>query len=52
MIILSKIFFKDIDECAMGYHKCPIDTICVNEPGSYHCDCNAGLIFINNKCVG
>lgn len=30
----------DIDECALGISGC--DQICVNEPGSYHCDCEVG----------
>jgi hypothetical protein len=30
----------DIDECALGISGC--DQICVNEPGSYHCDCEFG----------
>lgn len=30
----------DIDECALGISGC--DQICINTPGSYHCDCNTG----------
>eukprot|EP01094_Clydonella_sp_ATCC50884_P026377 TRINITY_DN720_c0_g1_i2.p1 TRINITY_DN720_c0_g1~~TRINITY_DN720_c0_g1_i2.p1 ORF type:complete len:2293 (-),score=285.69 TRINITY_DN720_c0_g1_i2:137-7015(-) len=30
---------RDIDECASGAHSCPEDNQCVNEEGSYHCDC-------------
>lgn len=30
----------DIDECALGISGC--DQICVNDPGSYHCECNTG----------
>ncbi|KAG7667113.1 putative Vacuolar-sorting receptor 7 [Nannochloris sp. 'desiccata'] len=30
----------DVDECSLGISGC--DQICINTPGSYHCDCNAG----------
>ena len=30
----------DVDECSLGISGC--DQICVNTPGSYHCDCTAG----------
>lgn len=31
----------DVDECSLGISGC--DQICINTPGSYHCDCNAGF---------
>ena len=30
----------DIDECTLGISGC--DQICINTPGSYHCECNTG----------
>jgi len=30
----------DIDECSLGISGC--DQICINTPGSYHCECNSG----------
>jgi hypothetical protein len=30
----------DVDECSLGISGC--DQLCINTPGSYHCECNAG----------
>ena len=34
----------DIDECATAAHDCVDGATCENEPGSYSCTCNPGLI--------
>ena len=33
----------NIDDC---------DQLCVNDIGSYHCECHTGYIRANNSCVG
>ena len=35
----------DIDECAEGSSGC--DQTCVNEPGSYHCECAPGFNLVS-----
>lgn len=43
----------DVDECKRGTKKCD-DTelqVCVNTPGSVHCECRYGGIDLNN-CIG
>ena len=30
--------YADIDECEEGTYNC--SQLCVNDPGSYHCECN------------
>ena len=34
------VHFLDVDECALGRHKCGANTICTNNKGSYSCTCN------------
>ncbi|XP_076445181.1 protein kinase C-binding protein NELL1-like isoform X2 [Babylonia areolata] len=33
----------DIDECALGVSSCRGNSVCINEPGWYHCDCLQGF---------
>lgn len=43
----------DVDECKRGTKECD-DTelqLCVNTPGSVHCECRYGGIDLNN-CIG
>ena len=40
----------DIDECLISTDDC--DQLCVNDIGSYHCECYAGYFRDNNSCVG
>ncbi|XP_038065408.1 protein kinase C-binding protein NELL2-like [Patiria miniata] len=35
----------DIDECEVGSHDCQANSICINLPGSYHCQCEAGYQY-------
>ncbi|KAJ7344566.1 hypothetical protein JRQ81_000516, partial [Phrynocephalus forsythii] len=37
-----------IDECAAKMHYCHANTVCVNLPGSYRCDCVSGYIRIDD----
>jgi hypothetical protein len=34
--------FADIDECAIGISKCTVNSVCINTPGWYQCDCIEG----------
>lgn len=43
----------DIDECAAKMHYCHANTVCVNLPGSYRCDCVKGYVRIDDfSCTG
>ncbi|MGH0136999.1 UNVERIFIED_CONTAM: hypothetical protein FKN15_043140 [Acipenser sinensis] len=37
-----------IDECAAEMHYCHANTVCVNLPGSHHCDCIPGYIRVDD----
>ncbi|RMB98154.1 hypothetical protein DUI87_25634 [Hirundo rustica rustica] len=38
----------DIDECAAKMHYCHANTVCVNLPGSYRCDCVTGYVRVDD----
>lgn len=40
----------DINECSTGTHACDINAICVNEPGSFACQCKAGYTGDGSQC--
>ena len=42
----------DINECLTGENKCPKNTVCVNTPGSYKCNCEDGFIGNGLFCKG
>ncbi|KFO36639.1 Protein kinase C-binding protein NELL1 [Fukomys damarensis] len=43
----------DIDECAAKMHYCHANTVCVNLPGLYRCDCVPGYIRVDDfSCTG
>lgn len=48
------LFFPaDIDECAAKMHYCHANTVCVNLPGSYRCDCVMGYVRVDDfSCTG
>lgn len=53
--VIRCLYFTDIDECLDGSHMC--DQICINEPGSYKCECQSGYrmtdsSFAENACLG
>lgn len=35
----------DIDECATGFNRCGAHSLCLNLPGSFRCECEAGYEF-------
>eukprot|EP00079_Xenopus_tropicalis_P031382 XP_017945153.1 PREDICTED: protein kinase C-binding protein NELL1 [Xenopus tropicalis] len=41
-------YCEDIDECAAKMHYCHANTVCVNLPGSYRCDCVPGYIRVDD----
>ena len=53
ILISFASFFADIDECRIAFGVCGNGT-CVNEPGTYGCDCDPG--FENHQlmqmCIG
>ena len=50
--ILIVLFLTDIDECTLNIDDC--DQLCVNDIGSYHCECHTGYFRDNNllSCIG
>jgi len=49
---LKSLLCTDIDECITGLHNC--EHICVNNRGSYECDCQDGYELGKDKstCIG
>lgn len=46
-------FSTDIDECSTQMHYCQSNTMCVNLPGSHHCDCLPGFTRVDEySCTG
>ena len=46
-----KLFFSDIDECAVDNGGC--DHTCINKPGSFECQCKDGSLADDGKmCNG
>ena len=52
IIYLYKFDISDINECELTTNDC--DQLCVNDLGSYHCECYTGYFRDNNlsSCVG
>lgn len=42
----------DIDECSEGSFSCPMNSQCINFPGSYSCQCNGGFVRNASECAG
>ena len=42
----------DIDECSTGDHNCTQNQWCVNEPGTFNCECFSGYELVNGVCKG
>lgn len=57
-LYLWSIFFSspcsntDLDECDIGAHNCHQNASCVNEDGSYRCECNIGYYGNGTACAG
>uniref|UniRef100_A0A8C9UTS2 Nidogen-2 n=1 Tax=Spermophilus dauricus TaxID=99837 RepID=A0A8C9UTS2_SPEDA len=43
----------DVNECATGFHRCGPNSVCINLPGSYKCECRSGYEFADDQhtCV-
>ncbi|KAJ8046213.1 Nephronectin [Holothuria leucospilota] len=41
----------DVDECAEGTDDCSMNSDCVNDEGSYHCECKEGYHGNGDVCV-
>ncbi|EGD80412.1 hypothetical protein PTSG_11057 [Salpingoeca rosetta] len=39
----------DINECVTGAHECVAPAVCVNDDGSYHCECDYGPLSSDGK---
>nr|XP_051678803.1 nidogen-2 isoform X1 [Oryctolagus cuniculus] len=39
----------DVNECATGFHRCGPNSMCVNLPGSYRCECRSGYTFADDQ---
>ena len=46
------LLYIDIDECVLNIDNC--DQMCVNELGSYRCECYSGYSRVNDilRCIG
>ena len=52
VVLYIMCFYIDIDECTLNIDDC--NQLCVNDIGSYHCECYDGYIRGTNSssCVG
>ena len=52
MHLYKSVNFTDINECELDTDNC--DQLCVNDPGSYHCECYDGYFRDpdSSSCVG
>jgi hypothetical protein len=46
------MFYIDIDECSANTHICPVNETCINNVGSYTCECMTGYEWNDTHCVG
>lgn len=46
------LLYVDLDECTVGTHDCGENSNCINDIGSYYCDCKAGFFGDGEICEG
>ena len=46
------IFISDINECGGAEHNCSEHAMCINNNGSYTCDCKEGFTGDGFSCDG
>ena len=52
MMICIYSSLTDVDECTSGEADCAHDSLCVNMPGFYACQCKLGYRLIDDLCQG
>ena len=48
----KQITISDIDECDNGSHLCSENATCINNHGSYTCNCTEGFTGDGFSCTG
>lgn len=46
------LLYVDLDECTVGTHSCGENSNCINDIGSYYCDCKTGFFGDGEICEG
>lgn len=46
------LLYVDLDECTVDTHDCGENSNCINDIGSYYCDCKAGFFGDGEICEG
>lgn len=41
----------DINECTTGTHRCDVSALCINEVGSFTCECRQGYSGDGYTCI-
>lgn len=54
IVCFFNLYFRhiDIDECTTGANSCGKNSNCVNDIGSYYCDCKKGFLGDGEICEG
>ena len=47
---ISLLSVVDLDECETGTHDCAVEAACVNNEGSFSCECPNGYAGDGRKC--
>jgi len=55
-LLFSSLGHLDVDECLEGKHHCHHNSLCINMPGWYYCQCKKGFhsrTYVNGSiCEG